>query len=266
MIRGDANADKITIIDNIRETLINGNADDDHIIINSDEVSFSTVYGGQGDDKIDIASDAIYVSGGKGNDDIDLTSSKKHTIYGGTGDDAIDSNSTIALFINAGADEDSITLTGIAANSGIHSIDGGAGDDLIVGTAGKELIDGGTEDKGEDTIDAAGGDDTIYGRAGNDVIKLSSQGNALVHAGSGDDLIEVVLSQLTYNTPSKVSLATIRLPLLAHLPTSICGKTMTLQQEHLTQSQPLKLWLLEHQPLPIQLEELKLFLYPAKFN
>ena len=203
LIRGDANADKITIIDNIRETLINGNADDDHIIINSDEVSFSTVYGGQGDDKIDIASDAIYVSGGKGNDDIDLTSSKKHTIYGGTGDDAIDSNSTIALFINAGADEDSITLTGIAANSGIHSIDGGAGDDLIVGTAGKELIDGGTEDKGEDTIDAAGGDDTIYGRAGNDVIKLSSQGNALVHAGSGDDLIEVVLSQLTYNTTIK---------------------------------------------------------------
>ena len=41
---------------------------------------------------------------------------------------------TIALFINAGADEDSITLTGIAANNGIHSIDGGAGDDLIVGT------------------------------------------------------------------------------------------------------------------------------------
>ena len=185
---------------------------------------------------------------GEGNDDIDLTS-VKHTIGGTAWYN--DSNSTIALFINAGADEDSITLTGIAANNGIHSIDGGAGDDLIVGTAGKELIDGGTEDKGEDTIDAAGGDDTIYGRAGNDVIKLSSQGNALVHAGSGNDVIEVVLSQLTYNTTIKGESGNDTIALLASAA-SICGKTMTLQQEHLTQSQPLKLWLLEHHFLQLE--------------
>ena len=47
-----------------------------------------------------------------------------------------------------------------------------AGGDNITGTRGEDLIDGGTEDNGNDTLISRGGDDTIYGRAGNDVINL----------------------------------------------------------------------------------------------
>ena len=130
LIRGDANEDKITISGDLTNTIINGNADNDLIIVNSNRIQSSTVYGGQGDDNIDITSDAIYVAGGKGDDDIDLTSSKNHTIYGGTGNDEINSNSTKALLIDAGANEDTSTLTGIASGSTVHSIDGGAGKDL----------------------------------------------------------------------------------------------------------------------------------------
>ena len=203
LIRGDANEDKITINGNLNGTIINGNADNDQIIINSMNIESSTVYGGQGDDKIDISSDAVYVTGGKGNDDINLTSSERHTIYGGRGGDSINSNSTKALFIDAGADQDTIILTGVGARSAIHSVDGGAGNVVLIGKTVKELLDGGTEDNGQDTIDSAGGDDTIYGRAGNDLIKLGSQGNALIHAGADNDVIEVTLASLTYNTTIK---------------------------------------------------------------
>ena len=44
---------------------INGNADNDRLTINSNNVLSSTVYGGKGSDDIDINSAAIYVSGSK---------------------------------------------------------------------------------------------------------------------------------------------------------------------------------------------------------
>ena len=69
---------------------------------------------------------------------------------------------------------------------------------MITATTGKELIDGGAEDDGNDTIDSAGGDDTIYGRAGTDLIKLTADGTTRVQGGAGDDVIEVYLEHLTH--------------------------------------------------------------------
>ena len=46
-----------------------------------------------------------------------------------------------------------------------------------------------------------GGDDTIYGRAGDDLINLEAgnyQGDVIVQAGAGNDIIEVTLDELTY--------------------------------------------------------------------
>ena len=81
-----------------------------------------------------------------------------------------------------------------------HTVDGGAYADSITGSNGNDLIDGGTEDQGNDTIISQGGYDTIYGRAGDDLINLEAginAGNNLVHAGAGNDLIEVTLNELT---------------------------------------------------------------------
>ena len=201
LIRGDAQDDIITIGGSLTKSIINGNADDDQIIITSQEVKSSSIYGGQGEDNIDISSGAIYVNGGKDGDDIDITSNEKHTVYGGKGEDKIDSSGTEYLFIDGGADNDTININSAAVMSGVHTVDGGAGNDILTGSSGKELFDGGTEDIGNDTIRSSGGNDTIYGRAGNDLIDLVSgvnDGEVLVQAGAGNDIIEVVLNELSH--------------------------------------------------------------------
>ena len=200
-IRGDANKDLITITGSLTKTIINGNADDDKIIITSPIVSSSSAYGGQGNDDIDVGGGALYINGGKGNDDINASSDAKHSIYGGSGEDSIYSASKNSLLIYGGLDKDLITLSGMTENYSIHTVDGGAANDIINGNRGIEVLDGGSEDNGADTIVSNGGNDTIYGRAGNDLIDLRSgadAGSVLVRAGSGDDVIEVSLNELSY--------------------------------------------------------------------
>ena len=206
LIRGDANQDTITVIGDLNNSVVNGNADDDELIIRSSKVSSSTIYGGKGIDNIDIFSDAIHIDGGKGSDDIDITSNQKHTVYGGAGDDTIDSDSTKALYIDGGDDKDWITISGIAAENTAHTVDGGAAADSITGNSGNEVLDGGTEDSGEDTLISGGGDDTIYGRAGDDFINLqagNNAGNVFVRTGGGDDIIQVKLDELKYQDTIK---------------------------------------------------------------
>ena len=201
LIRGDGHEDKITISGDLVNTTINGNAGNDQLIITSNTVSSSTIYGGVGIDDIDIQSDAIYVNAGKDGDDIDITSNKNHTIYGGAGNDTINSSSTEAITIDGGSGQDNITLTGSAASKFFHAIDGGEGNDSIRASNGTDLIDGGKQNSGDDTLISGGGDDTIYGRSGNDVINLEAginAGEVLIHAGAGDDIIEVKLSELTF--------------------------------------------------------------------
>ena len=102
-------------------------------------------------------------------------------------------------YYDSGNDHDVITLTGVALMS-FHTVDGGAGNDSINGTRGKDFIDGGTENNGNDTL-ISSGNDTIYGRAGDDLINLEGgaySGIVSVHAGAGDDIVEVKLQELTY--------------------------------------------------------------------
>ena len=96
---------------------------------------------------------------------------------------------------------DQITVTAGAVNGDVHTIDGGAGNDILTGSSGDEYIDGGTEDNGKDTITSTGGNDTIYSRAGDDLINLEAgvnAGNVRVQAGNGNDVIEVTLDELSY--------------------------------------------------------------------
>jgi Ca2+-binding RTX toxin-like protein len=201
LIRGDANEDKIEITGSISGVVINGNADDDQIIISATKVSNSSIHGGGGKDDIDISSSqASLVFGDKGNDDIDVTSSQTHTIHGGDGNDSIDSNSTKAQSIDGGAGKDIVTLTGIAASSAVHTVIGGTGADSITGTTGKESLDGGSD---ADTLVSAGGNDTIFGRAGADLITLGAAGKVEIRGGADNDVIELEAADLTFEDTIK---------------------------------------------------------------
>ena len=63
-------------------------------------------------------------------------------------------------------------------------IDGGEGDDKIIGSAGSDLIYGGA---GNDVITSGSGRDYIFGGAGNDIIDLRNSGVSTADGGTGID-------------------------------------------------------------------------------
>ena len=65
-------------------------------------------------------------------------------------------------------------------------IEGGAGDDILNGTEGKDCIIG---HEGDDTIRGLGGDDRIYGGKGDDTID-GGAGDDLIYGNRGDDIID----------------------------------------------------------------------------
>ena len=65
IIRGDANADTIQINGDLENTIINGNAANDKLVIKSNNINSSSIYGGQGDDTIEVDSAAAYIDAGK---------------------------------------------------------------------------------------------------------------------------------------------------------------------------------------------------------
>ena len=82
----------------------------------------------------------------------------------------------------------------LVGTSGRDDIDGRDGDDTIIGGAGSDRLKGGRGDdtikggSGNDRIDGGSGDDAIRGGSGNDYIKAGS-GDDTVNGGSGNDRI-----------------------------------------------------------------------------
>jgi Ca2+-binding RTX toxin-like protein len=69
----------------------------------------------------------------------------------------------------------------------IHShIDGGDGDDFIVGSLAKDVIHGG---EGRDHLLGSRGNDILYGDGGNDVL-LAGDGNDQMYGGAGSDFMD----------------------------------------------------------------------------
>lgn len=101
-----------------------------------------------------------------------------------------------SLTFNGGAKNDEIDLSGVTLatfpNLGTVKINGGAGNDRIVGSYRADLIDGGSGNDtlqgglGNDTISGGSGYDGISGQTGNDSL-LGGDGNDTVLGGIGDD-------------------------------------------------------------------------------
>ena len=130
-----------------------------------------------------------------------------------TGATSVVLNGTAAAEVLVGRDQiDGVreTLNGgagndvILAGGGADTLDGGAGDDLLVGGAGNDTLVGGEGNDtlyggdGSDNLRAGAGDDVLYGEAGNDSLNGDAgndrldggEGNDTLYGGEGDDRLE----------------------------------------------------------------------------
>lgn len=167
----------------------------------------STLNGGAGDDTLAASAQASVLAGEAGNDsltggaqnDVITGGTENDTINGAGGDDSLNGNDDDDL-INGGLGGD--TISGDAGNDRLlgvsnaditapvttlddlnvnnnDSIDGGLGDDIIVGGVGADTVNGGD---GTDIIDVGSGGDTTNGR---DSV-ISSIGGDMVFADPED--------------------------------------------------------------------------------
>lgn len=162
-----------------------------------------TLTGGDGDDLVfgQSGNDAMIWNPG---DDTDLNEggadSDTTTVNGGNGDEqftttangtrvrfdrlnpapfSIDIGTTENLVLNAGGGNDTFSATGNLASLIAITVDGGAGNDTLLGSNGADVLIGG--DNG-DTIDGNQGNDVILMGAGNDTFNWDP--------GDGSDVVE----------------------------------------------------------------------------
>jgi Ca2+-binding RTX toxin-like protein len=77
------------------------------------------------------------------------------------------------LTVNALAGDDVVDASGLAADSALLTLDGGAGDDILIGGDGDDVLLGGP---GDDGLIGGPGNDTIDGGDGDDIIIQHSFG------------------------------------------------------------------------------------------
>ena len=123
-----------------------------------------------GDDGMDV------LAGGSGNDRLDGGKGFDKAIFGNA-DNRIDLRSTRAQYTGEGFD----TLINIEA------VNGGGGNDLIIGNALANLLEGGS---GDDKLYGLNGDDRLDGGSGDDLL-VGGLGQDVMTGGSGQDTFSV---------------------------------------------------------------------------
>jgi trimeric autotransporter adhesin len=97
--------------------------------------------------------------------------------------------------VNGGAGADTVTVLDPSFSTGASLIiDGGGGNDRLIGANGADIITGGT---GNDNLSGGGGDDFLSGDAGNDILRggagvdflNGSTGDDNLSGGGGDDFL-----------------------------------------------------------------------------
>lgn len=189
------------------DTILGGDGADliaDRAMGTFDAVGLDQVFGGEGDDTIQVAGN---ISGGGGDDRIQFgyqgSEVSEITVTGGAGDDSLRGVFGLATGITAIVDggEGDDTLTGTLSTdrliggpgddriwpvSGDDTVEAGAGDDLVIASLGSNLIFG---QAGNDTVFAGSfGGDTIDGGADNDSLVGSAASDSML-GGTGDDTL-----------------------------------------------------------------------------
>ena len=126
----------------------------------------------------DGAADNVIVNATNGDDVVPVTGAAQAAQVRGLAalvsvSDAI--ASTDRVTVNALAGDDVVDASALAATSALLTIDGGAGDDVLLGGAGDDTLLGGA---GDDVIIGGPGNDTINGAPGDDVVIQSASAAA----------------------------------------------------------------------------------------
>jgi Ca2+-binding RTX toxin-like protein len=129
----------------------------------------------------DLAADSVTVSGTKGDDNIVVEGQSGSLIVAGLPELVTISGAeaTDALVVTGGAGNDTLSAATLAADTVMLTLDGGAGDDTIIGSQGADLLLGGD------------GNDTVAGGRGNDTALLGNGNDTFIwNPGDGSDIVE----------------------------------------------------------------------------
>jgi Ca2+-binding RTX toxin-like protein len=145
----------------------------------------ANLFGGTGDD---AAADTVVVDGTAGGDVIDVVGAGSSVAVLGlaarvnvTGSEGANDS----LVVNAGAGNDAITATTLPAGVVRLTLDGGAGNDVLLGSQGADLFLGG---EGDDFVFGDNGNDTALLGAGDDIFQWDpGDGNDVVEGQDGFD-------------------------------------------------------------------------------
>jgi Ca2+-binding RTX toxin-like protein len=169
------------------DTLTGGDADDQ-------------VFGESGDDRMiwNPGDDTDLNEGGAGNDTVEVNGGGGAEVFTTTANGtrvrfdrldpapfSIDIGTSENLVVNMNGGNDSFSATGNLAALIKVTVDGGTGNDTILGTNGIDLLRGGD---GDDFIDGQQGNDVAFLGAGNDVFQWDpGDGSDTVEGGDGTD-------------------------------------------------------------------------------
>jgi Ca2+-binding RTX toxin-like protein len=137
---------------------------------------------GGGDDG---AADGVTVNATNGSDVVTVTGAGPNAQVSGLAARVAVSGASAAtdrLTVRALAGDDVIDASGVAANAIPLTLDGGAGDDVLVGGAGNDVITGGD---GDDVLIGGPGTDTLDGGPGSNVVIDSFAANSVKSAKAG---------------------------------------------------------------------------------
>ena len=169
------------------ESATDGN---DHISVG---LGHNSIYGGGGDDTIDVAPDSALAPVHLGQPDHNGYVAQSDTIVGGTGDNAIRSGSgDDTIFAGQKFGYASPNDTG-APGDGSNFVDSGTGKDTVLGGSGDDRLVGHSLGVRPDLAAPTGPAlaaqaDTIYGGSGNDVL-TGGDGADTIYGGPGDDYL-----------------------------------------------------------------------------
>ena len=162
---------------------LDGGAGDDVLIGNAGN---DVLDGGAGDDKLTGNAGNDSLLGGIGSDTVNASGGMNYiltdTSLMGDGSDTL--GQIEAALLTTGNLDSSIDASAFSG-SGTSTLNGGNGNDVIIGSSSNDIINGGA---GNDTLQGGGGNDIINGGAGNDAI-AGQAGDDMLFGGDGNDVI-----------------------------------------------------------------------------